>query len=162
VLRRYFDTRLMMAEADGLIINDWRTFWMGHAGTIEAVYTVSKGLSKDVIEKMRQGYAKGAEKYLTTGKKGVTEEQILKTMNRQFLIMSGYSEEELKDVDIAALTPAQFQELIQKKSMRSLGLNGNGRQKVVPMDEIKSWIVQGWDYVKDLPNGEAIIKLPLS
>ena len=28
VLRRYFDTRLMMAESDGLIIRDYRTFWM--------------------------------------------------------------------------------------------------------------------------------------
>lgn len=36
VLRRYFDTRLMLAESDGLIINDWRVFFMGHKSSMEA------------------------------------------------------------------------------------------------------------------------------
>src|SRR3989449_8425626 len=79
VLRRYFDTRLMLAEADGLIIRDYRQFWMGHSGDIEHTYTVNKGLSKDVVEKMRGSYAKAAEKYLeTTGRKeGVTKEDMI-------------------------------------------------------------------------------------
>src|SRR5438093_6681862 len=79
VLRRYFDTRLMLAESDGLIIRDYRTYWMGHSGDIEHTYTVNKGLSKDVVEKMRGSYAKAAEKYIeTTGRKeGVTKEDMV-------------------------------------------------------------------------------------
>ena len=161
VLRRYFDTRLMMAESDGLIIKDWRVFWMGHHGDMEAVYTVNKGLPKDAVEKMRDSYAKAAQKYLiTTRKEGMTEEKIVQTMNRQFLIMSGYSEEELKDIDVGELTPQQFQDLIQKKSIQSLGLNGNGRQKVVPMDSVRQYIQDGWEFVSPLNGSEAIIRLP--
>lgn len=46
VLRRYFDTRMMLGEADGLLIPDWRAFWMGHSGNIEFVYTLRKGSTR--------------------------------------------------------------------------------------------------------------------
>jgi len=162
VLRRYFDTRLMMAEADGLIIRDWRVFWMGHKGDIEATYTVSKRLPEDVIERMRESYAKSADKYLaTTKKQTTTQEQIVATFNRKFLEMSGYSAEEIDKMgDLTAMTSEQVQELMKKKSMQALGLNGN-TQRVVPMVEVKQWIAQGWEYVSTLPTNEAIIKLPL-
>jgi hypothetical protein len=28
------------------------------------------------------------------------------------------------------------------------------------MSEAKEWIVQGWEFVNALPNGEAIVRLP--
>jgi hypothetical protein len=28
------------------------------------------------------------------------------------------------------------------------------------MDDVKDWVLQGWEYVNELPNGEANIKLP--
>ena len=53
ILRRYFHTRLMIAEMDGVIIRDFRVFWMGDRGGIEHTYTLNKRLPKDVREKMR-------------------------------------------------------------------------------------------------------------
>jgi site-specific recombinase XerD len=35
VLRHYFDTQLLLAESKGLVIRDYRVFWMGHKGDIE-------------------------------------------------------------------------------------------------------------------------------
>ena len=43
--------------------------------------------------------------------------------------------------------------------MEALGLNGN-KQKIVAMDEVKQYVVQGWEYVTTLPSNEAVIKLP--
>ena len=162
VLRRYFDTRMMMAESDGLIIRDYRAFWMGHKGDIEHTYTVNKALSEDVIEKMRESYAKASEKYLVTTKKaGMTQNQVIKTFNEQFLRMAGYTEEEIAQLgDLSRLNAQEIQELVKKKSMQALGLNGNSKQKIVPMDEVKNWIIQGWEFVATLPTNEAIIKLP--
>ncbi len=162
VLRRYFDTRLMLAESDGIIINDWRVFFMGHKGTMEATYTVNKGLPKDVKEKMRDSYGKAAEKYLTTARKeGPTEEKIAQAMNRQFLVIAGYTSEEVEKMgDLSQKPVEEIQELIRKKNMQSLGLNGNGKQKVVAMDELRQYVIEGWEYVKDLNGSEAIIKLP--
>jgi len=161
VFRRYFDTRLMIAESDGLIIRDWRVFWMGHKGDMEATYTVNKRLPEDVIEKMREAYAKAAEKYLMTARKEtLTKETVVKTFNEQFLRMAGYSDEEISQLDLENLLPEDIQDLIKKKSMQALGLNGNSKQKIVPMYEVKDWITQGWEFVTTLPSNQAVIKLP--
>jgi site-specific recombinase XerC len=161
VLRRYFDTRLMMAEADGLTIKDWRVFWMGHHGDMEATYTVNKGLPRDVVEKMRGSYAKAAEKYLNTARKEKGPDEMLARMNRQFLTLIGYKPEEVDAMgSLSEKTEEEMQQLIKQKQMAALGLNGNGRQKIVPAAEVRQWITQGWEYVKDLNGSEAIIRLP--
>ncbi len=162
VLRRYFDTRLMLAESDGLIIRDYRTYWMGHSGDIEHTYTVNKGLSKDVIEKMRSSYAKASAKYLETAarKESVTKEDMVSEFNKQFLRLSGYREEEISKLgNLSQMSTEQLQDMIRKKSMEALGLNGN-HQKIVPLLELRNYIMQGWEYVSQLPNNEAIIRLP--
>ena len=65
VLRRYFETQLFNASWKGLVPRDWITFWAGHQGDIEAVYTLHKGLPDGLIEEMREAYGK-AEGYLST------------------------------------------------------------------------------------------------
>lgn len=164
ILRTYFATRLMMAEADGLIIRDWRIFWMGHKGDIEHVYTLNKRLPEDLIEKMREAYSKAAEKYLvttSTQNNTMSKDAVLATFNRQFLSMSGYADDEIEELgDLSQLTAEEMQGLIKRKSRESLGLNGNNRQKVIPMLEVRNWIMEGWEYVTSLPSDEAIIRLP--
>lgn len=160
VLRRYFDARMMMAETDGLIIRDYRQFWMGHSGDIEAVYTLHKGVSKDVVEKMRDSYAKATSKYLVTERREtMTKEQVLETVNAQFLRLAGYTDEEISKMDLDTMSPTQMQDLVRRKSMEALGLSNND-QKVVPLFELRNYIVQGWEYVVPLPNNEAIVRLP--
>lgn len=93
-------------------------------------------------------------------KETVTPNLMLATFNKQFLINSGYTEEEVNDLgDLSQLTPQQVQELIKQKQMQRLGLNGN-HQKIVEMGEVENWVVQGWDFVTPLPDNKAIIKLP--
>jgi len=162
VLRRYFDTRMMVAEADGMIIEAYRAFWMGHSGNIEATYTVNKALSEDVVQKMRDAYATAVDAHLSTRTKRqiMTAEEVMATVNRAALVSFGYSEEELASLgDLAKLEPAQIQEHIKKKSF---GLNGN-RQKVIPLSDVRLFIEQGWEYVRDLPlSKEVIVSLPRS
>ena len=63
VLRAYFDTQLMLAESKGLLIRDYRQFWMGHKGDIENRYTTNKcRLPEDVIEDMREAYRRQSPK----------------------------------------------------------------------------------------------------
>ncbi|NWG37845.1 hypothetical protein [Nitrososphaera sp.] len=163
ILRTYFDTRMMMAEGDRIIIEDWRVFWMGHKGDIEHVYTLNKKkLPEDLIEQMREAFAKAAEKHLvTTTKREVMSQDLIRAQwNRQFLEMAGYSAQEIDAMgDLSSLTPAQINKLFQEKTKRNLGLNGN-TQKVVPLEEVRTHIMDGWEYVRDLPPGDAIIKLP--
>ena len=161
VLRRYFDVRMMEAEADGLIIPDWRAFWMGHAGSMEATYTVNKALPEATIEKMREAFGRACEKHLTTGKaEGLTRETMLATFNRRFLKLSGWADGEVEALgDLGAIGEERLQELLEQKSMRKLGLNAN-RQKVVQIGDVKRFIEEGWEYLSTLPSGEAIVRLP--
>ncbi len=67
VLRHYFDTYMLMAEANGIIIEDYRTFWMGHKGNIEHQYTTNKHrLPQNLVEDMRIKYAQAVELFLET------------------------------------------------------------------------------------------------
>ena len=162
VLRSYFDTQLMLAESKGLVLRDYRTFWMGHKGDIENRYTTNRQrLPEQVIEDMREAYKRSQEFLVTTKKETLSQENIIATFNRQFLYISGYSDEEIDQLgDLSKFTPQRIQELIKKKSMEALGLSGNSRQRIVPLNEVRNWILQGWEYVTMLPTNEAIIKLP--
>jgi len=162
VLRRYFESRMQMAEADHLVIHGWVTFWSGWKGDISSVYTTRKALPQDLLEKMREAYEKAAEKHLaTTRRETITKDTMVATFNQQFLVMAGYSQDEIAKIgDLSKIAPQEIQELIQKKSMQSLGLNGNGHQKVVPLGDVKNWILEGWEFVQRLPGGDAVVKLP--
>jgi len=61
--------------------------------------------------------------------------------------------------DLSELEESKLRELLDRKSMQKLGLNGNS-QKVVPMGEVKKFIEEGWEYLSALPSGEAVIRLP--
>ena len=61
--------------------------------------------------------------------------------------------------DLSEIEESRLQELLDQKSMRKLGLNGN-RQKVVWMGEVERFIEEGLEYLSTLPSGEAIVRLP--
>ncbi|HYL66979.1 MAG TPA: hypothetical protein VEU72_07475 [Nitrosopumilaceae archaeon] len=62
VLRAFFDTQLLMAESRGKIAHDFRVFFMGHKGSMEAKYTTNKGmLPLELIEEMKQAFRRSEE-----------------------------------------------------------------------------------------------------
>jgi hypothetical protein len=69
VLRAFFDTELLIAESRGKIAHDFRVFFMGHKGSIEATYTTNKGiLPKALLDEMRESF-KRSEEFLDLEKK---------------------------------------------------------------------------------------------
>lgn len=64
LFRAFFDTELLIAESKGKIVHDFRVFWMGHKGSIEARYTTNKQrLPESLISEMREAF-KRAEPYV--------------------------------------------------------------------------------------------------
>lgn len=62
VLRAYFDTQLLIAESRGKIAHDFRAFFMGHKGSIEAKYTTNKSiLPKLLTDEMREAFKRSEE-----------------------------------------------------------------------------------------------------
>jgi len=157
VLRSFFDTQLMMAESKGHVIRDYRTFWMGHKGDIENRYTTNrKRLPEEAIENMREAYQK-SQTYLQTDKTA-GKDDIDRKIQRAVLLVAGFKEEEIDDLHPSDMTEEEFFELARKK-LTETSLNQN-KQKVVPVDNVAQHIEQGWEFVAELSNHKAVIRLP--
>ena len=62
VLRAFFDTQLLIAESRGKIAHDFRVFFMGHKGSIEAKYTTNKSiLTVELENEMRESFKRSEE-----------------------------------------------------------------------------------------------------
>lgn len=161
VLRSFFDTQLMLAESKGLIMRDYRVFFMGHVGDMEHRYTLNKQrLPEEIVEDMRSAYSR-CLKFLETEEKGISEKQHKEEIDGvkiMMLKMAGYTEDEINkgnflDMDIT--------EVIKKfDEKRAKALNNGNSQKVVPFKDVEMYIEQGWEYLRDFPGDKAIIKLP--
>lgn len=160
VLRAYHSTALDIAENKGLISHNWREFFSGHKGDISARYSTAKGrLPRDMIEEMRATYRKCLP-FLETVELERNEEEEERYAQRHILRAVGYSKEEIEKMDLMEMTDDEYNELLRKKLLGALANNGH-KQKVIPIREVKHYIQDlGWEYVKDLGNKEAIVKLP--
>ncbi|MEM2991491.1 MAG: site-specific integrase, partial [Halobacteria archaeon] len=158
VLRAYFDTQLMIAESKGLVLRDYRQFWMGHKGDIEARYTTNKcRLPEDVIEDMREAYRRSQE-YLQTTVREVSRESIAEELRRHLLLVAGFTPEEVSKLDLKSLSDEEFQEIVRR---RLLGEDGDDCiHMVVKLEEIDRYLRMGWLYVSSLPDGRVIVKKP--
>ena len=159
VLRSYFDTQLMLAESKGLVLRDYRQFWMGHKGDIENRYTTNKSrLPDSVINDMRQAYGRSQE-YLQTAKTAETsEEKLAQAFRKQLLLVAGFKQDEVDKMDLSAINDEQLQDIVRK---RLLGISTDDcpKQKVVNIGEVENYLSQGWEYVANLPNKRVVIKL---
>ena len=159
VLRAYCDTGMIVAESKGLVSHPYLQFLMGHKGDIEARYSTNKGrLPPTMIEEMREAYKK-CEPLLSTKAETTSEEQIKKTMREQFLIVAGFKKEEVEKMNLGEMSDEEVQSAVRQRLVGMMTGNGS-RQKVIPVQEVRSYIGQGYEYVASLPDGGAIVKIP--
>ena len=161
VLRAYFSTALDTCENKGLVSHNWREYWTGHKGDISARYSTNKKLTRDRIEEMRETYLKCIP-YLETGRRPLTneeKEELNKDSKRWYLTVMGFSEKEIEDDKLLDLSPGELQKKVRDKM--GMATNNGHKQKVILARELRHYIEDlGWEYVKDLGDKEAIVKLP--
>ena len=159
VLRGYFDTQLLLAESRGTVAHDYRVFWMGHTGSMEARYTTNKNrLPADMIEDMREAYSR-CQKYLGTVGAGSSGDITKAYMQAQLLLVAGYAQAEIDRINFGALSDEEFQKMLRDKVAGMMTGNGH-RQRTVSVDEVDLFIQQGYEFQAALPNGRAVMKLP--
>lgn len=62
VLRSYFRTQLLIAEAKGKVSHEYAEFWFGHVGDMSARYTTNKGiLPEQLLSSMKESFLKCQE-----------------------------------------------------------------------------------------------------
>jgi len=121
VLRSYFDTQLMLAESKGLVLRDYRQFWMGHKGDIENRYTTNRQkLPEHVVEDMREAYRRSQE-YLQTTRVEAGEEKVKESFRKQLLLVAGFKQEEIEKMDVLNLSDEEFQKMVREETAWSHG-----------------------------------------
>jgi hypothetical protein len=159
VLRSYFDTQLMLAESKGLVLRDYRGFWMGHKGDIENRYTTNKGrLPESVIEDMREAYGRSQRYLQTTGRDDTSEERLRESFRKQLLLVAGFSPEEVESLD-PSIDDEVFQEMVRKRLLGAM-VNNGANQKIISVDEVERFLSGGWDFVATLPDDRIVVRLP--
>jgi hypothetical protein len=158
VLRSYFDTQLMLAESKGLVLRDYRGFWMGHKGDIENRYTTNKArLPETVIDDMREAYRR-SQKFLQTTAGSSGEDALRESFRKQLLLVAGFSPEEVEALD-PSMDDETFQETVRKKLLGSM-VNNGASQKVINVKEVERFLSGGWDFVATLPDDRIVVRLP--
>jgi len=158
VLRSYFDTQLMLAESKGLVLRDYRQFWMGHKGDIENRYTTNKQrLPESVIEDMREAYKKSQDFLQTMEPQETSEEKLAQAFRKQLLLVAGFKQEEVDKIDLPSMSDEELQEIVRKKLLGAETTNGV-KQKVVRVDEANGYLAKGWEYVAKISGNKVVIK----
>jgi hypothetical protein len=159
VLRSYFDTQLMLAESKGLVLRDYRQFWMGHKGDIENRYTTNKcRLPETVVEDMREAYRRGKEFLQTIENTETSEEKLRGSFRKQLLLVAGFSQGELDKMDLSSISDDELQNIVKKRLLGGQVTNG-ASQKVVSVGEANKYLAEGWEYVAKLSNNKVVIKM---
>ncbi len=157
IWRSYFSSRLMLAESKGLS-QEWREWFMGHKGGISAVYALHKQLPPDAVEEMRRAYERGLE-YLETAPRGPREDPTGRLI-RLILRTAGFGEEELAELDLAAMSDEEIVALLDGGPGLQLATNGSGpRQRVVGLEELPAALEAGWAYRDSLADGRVVVEL---
>ena len=161
VLRSFFSTQFQIAESEGKMTSSYRKFFFGHKGDMEARYSTHKGrLPEDMIESMRDTYRK-SQPYLETRRSEVSKEDIKPTIKREMLLAEGLEEDDIDGLDLSKNYREILKEMEEKRSAGRHSNNASYTQKVVPLDDIERYIVEGYEYVTTLPGERGIVRLLL-
>jgi hypothetical protein len=149
----------MLAESKGLVLRDYRQFWMGHKGDIENRYTTNKQrLPESVVEDMRAAYARSEEFLQTRINEETSEEKLAMALRKQWLMIAGFKQEEIDKMDLSVLNNEELQEMVRKRLLGIKTENGT-KQKVVSVNEANDYLAEGWEYVAKLSDNKVVIKM---
>jgi hypothetical protein len=150
----------MLAESKGLILRDYRTFWMGHKGDIENRYTTNRQrLPEQVVEDMREAYRRSQEFLQTVEAEGTRKEKVREEFRKQLLLVAGFKQDETEKMDVMSKSDDEFQGLVRERLLGKMANNG-ARQKVINLDEVEDHVASGWEFVATLSNDKAIMRIP--
>lgn len=157
VLRGYFSTRLMMAEARGQMIFSFREFLMGHNSSISATYSINKKLNEDVLDNIRDAYGSSLQFLETNGVEELLPEERRYGFRTELMQLVGMSEKEMSDMNLKSISD---REVLEEFVSRLFPVtNGSPvKQKVVTMNELGDYMERGWQFEHQLSPDRVIIK----
>ena len=151
----------LLAQSNGIITGEWRGKFRGHKGNIESIYNVNKKLSQDKIDAMRATYQR-CQKYIGTAAAEVSDENMKHFVWNQFLIMAGYDQKEIVEMNFSNMTEQDIQKKVQERVGSQNGSraeNGSG-QISIPVDSVDDYLSRNYLFVASLGNGKVKMRAP--
>ncbi|MGD0258179.1 MAG: site-specific integrase, partial [Thermoplasmata archaeon] len=157
VLRHYFDTQLLTAESKGKVPHDFRVYWMGHAGSIDARYTTNKRhVPKAFLDEMREAY-KRCESFLATVPVADSNDGATRVL-RALLVSKGYPKEESEKLDIGGMSDSELDALFKKLGAHAGPEPSSRVQRAVAVEDVPRLLEGGWEYVAALGLDRAVMR----
>ncbi len=156
LLRSYFDTNLMLAESRGLILRDYRQFFMGHRGDIEHVYTVHKVLPPSVVEEMRAAYARSC-KFLETQNLDTTNPALESV--RLMMMANGWTGSDVDKIDLSSKTTEELAALLRSKSPAAVAEARKPKHRAIKADDLDEALSRGGIYLSELRDGRILVEI---
>jgi hypothetical protein len=72
--------------------------------------------------------------------------------------VTGFTEAEVETMDPSSINDEELQAIIRKKLLGT-ETSDCPKQKVVNVNEVESYLSQGWEYIANLPNKKVLVKL---
>jgi len=147
-LKNFFATALMNSG----IQQNFQTFFMGHTGPVQNVYSVGRQLPQEQIENMRHLFKEKIEPYLIPYD---THADI--AVKHAF---KKYAEDIGLKVEDAAPVEATIAEIAQvyTAAKQDLTKRTNGKQKRIKEKDLDKFLESGWALESVLPSGDLVIK----
>jgi integrase len=157
VLRHYFDTQLLTAESKGKVPHDFRVYWMGHVGSIDARYTTNKRqVPKAFLDEMRAAY-KRCEPFLSTAPRASDSDREQRGL-RLLLRVAGYSAEDVEKLDLVSMTDEEIIKLAEGR--KATANSTRSGQRAFPVADVGPMLEAGWEYVAPLGDDRAVLRGP--
>ncbi|HEV2139332.1 MAG TPA: site-specific integrase [Nitrososphaerales archaeon] len=147
--RKFFKTRMELSGAKPIMTE----MLMGHA------VGVSNSYMKPTQEEMIGEYVKAIDNLTIIGKREERTDRKTEFKREILLKVGGYSKEEVDKLDLAGMQDEEIQKMVRERLLGVMANNGN-HQRVIPINEVETYLTKGWEYVAALPTGKAVLKLP--
>ncbi len=159
VLRRYFLNRCLEAQSKAGIPDRFVEFWAGHRGDVTAQYytTGLPNLPSSLIEEMRGAYRR-CEPFLSTLPTQAERDEREVQTRRLLLKVAGFTEEELKEMDISTLPDAELARMVEERVGHRSAVSSI--ERVFPTSEVGGMLANGWVFVSPLGLDQAVLRQP--
>ena len=86
---------------------------------------------------------------------------IAREFKKQLLSVAGYTEKELLEIQLDAISNEEVQRRVRERLLDSIAGNGK-RQRIVSTVDLENHLAQGWEFVASPPGlrGRSIVRLP--
>lgn len=150
VLRAYFDTELLIAESRGKMAHDFRVFFMGHKGSMEAKYTTNKGILPEMlVREMRESFKRSEDLLdLDVPANDPALEAKQDVQHATSDVMQDAAPEQLGSTEDASLHDRHQQ----------CGRLDLQRQRTIQCGDLDRYLAAGWLFVAVMPDARIIVE----